>query len=524
MDRKIDPYFEEMKSLMEASEEDVIFLDDEACVQRYTPTATNIFHFKKSDEGRPFDHIKHSLEYENLMDDVNEVMKTREKVKKLVCTDTDRWFIMRVCPYRTEREKKEGVMLSFTEFTELTEAKSIIRQQNFQESLAELGIYALEQNDIQTVLKRAIEIACINLELDCAVIYNFDEDGNTFSINEQAGCAEEGDPLAVDSKWDAGYALNNMDEPTVVHRYDEEDRFSISPYMKGQEIVSSVHLPVRGSEKTYGLMALYVREHREFTEQEMYFLKVLANIVGMAIQQKKDRERLRQETERSLQYQKEIVNSSVKERWELGGYLHDNLGQLLASAKILIDGMQRKLSRNNTEVEKDLREVQKIIDEGIDSIRDLTHDIIPIDLEAEGVRHAFKYLVRQTEKMYDVNCKLEMDGVVSKVKNRKLATHLYYISQEAVKNAAMHGQANNIEILVEEQDDQLKITIKDDGIGLAEESENNGNGKGIRIMKHRMELLGGTCTVDKLSDNGETGTCVTCSVEMESVTAENGSS
>lgn len=46
MDRKIDPYFEEMKSLMEASEEGVIFLDDEACVQRYTPTATNIFHFK----------------------------------------------------------------------------------------------------------------------------------------------------------------------------------------------------------------------------------------------------------------------------------------------------------------------------------------------------------------------------------------------------------------------------------------------------------------------------------------------
>ncbi len=224
--------------------------------------------------------------------------------------------------------------------------------------------------------------------------------------------------------------------------------------------------------------------------------------------------------ERSKQFQQEIINNSIADRWELGAYLHDNLSQVLASIKIMAHELQKKKPYDNREeIEERLEMIKGLIDKEMDGIRDLSHDIIPIDVEEEGVSHAFTLLMRQTQKIHKVKCTLETDEIIDNINNRKLSTNLYHITQEAIKNAVNHGQAKHIKIGINADEEFLYLKIWDDGIGFSSEDQKK-KGMGLNIMQHRVELLGGSLAIDSLSDESKYSTLISCQFPIETIKSE----
>ena len=114
-----------------------------------------------------------------------------------------------------------------------------------------------------------------------------------------------------------------------------------------------------------------------------------------------------------------------------------------------------------------INEIKDLIDLEIDNIRNLSHDIIPVDVEKEGASHAFNLLMRRSQNIHDLRCVLESDGVLDEIDDRELATNLYHITQEAIKNAAMHGNAELIFVDIKKENEKLYLQIKDDGKGFA---------------------------------------------------------
>lgn len=236
-------------------------------------------------------------------------------------------------------------------------------------------------------------------------------------------------------------------------------------------------------------------------------------------------EKLREENEELVQkleskdvkiqrYEKELAQGSVVERWKIGKYLHDNLAQQLTSAKISISLLKEKLSKEN--LAEVCEEILEILNESINEVRDLSHDIIPMDVEKEGVGEAFNHLKLQTEKQHGVNCVLETEQrILEKIKRRKVATNLYHITQEAIKNAVIHGEAKNIKIVLIEHEQQLYLHIKDDGKGF-ETMDEKQSGMGLTIMKHRAEEMGGQLRIKKTKEN-KYNTLVTCSLPLEAI-------
>ncbi|WP_372636457.1 GAF domain-containing sensor histidine kinase [Fodinibius sp.] len=394
-----------------------------------------------------------------------------------------------------------------------------IKQQRYQESLAVLGVYALEQDDLKAIMHRAVQQTCMNLEVESTVIAQLNSKQDTLKVAAETGCECKSLKINNDSKWDLSYALQSR-KPVHVIDYAEESRFAISPILKHRDFKSSILVAIRGAEDTYGVFGSYTIEKRSFLESELNFIQMAANIVGMAIERKQAQKRLektnaqlREEMKRSRQYQKDILKNNIIERWELGGYLHDNLGQTLASAKIIIHDIENKLRQNDTGIADQIVTLNSIIDKGIEGIRNLTHDIIPVDIEKEGVEYAFHFLMRQTQKLYDINCVLKMNKIVTQIKNRKMATHLYHVVQEAIKNAVMHGEAENISVIVRKSDDNLMLQVTDDGSGISNKQQTNG--KGLRIMKHRMDLLGGTFSMEDFSGEKAAGARVTITLPLE---------
>ena len=87
------------------------------------------------------------------------------------------------------------------------------------------------------------------------------------------------------------------------------------------------------------------------------------------------------------------------------------------------------------------------------------------------------------------------------------AIQLYRIAQEALHNAAKHANAKHISVSLTTQNGAWMLTVKDDGIGLPSDPQ-AANGMGLRIMRYRAHMIGGTLSV-RNDDGG--GVIVSCS-------------
>jgi two-component system, chemotaxis family, CheB/CheR fusion protein len=96
-----------------------VVLDTDLRVKRFTPSATRIFNLIGKDIGRELTDIASNLEYDDLEQDTHRVLDTLNMLEKEVRTKDGRWFIMRMFPYRTSDNVIRGVVLNFTDVTDL---------------------------------------------------------------------------------------------------------------------------------------------------------------------------------------------------------------------------------------------------------------------------------------------------------------------------------------------------------------------------------------------------------------------
>lgn len=230
---------------------------------------------------------------------------------------------------------------------------------------------------------------------------------------------------------------------------------------------------------------------------------------------KRLKEEIKKKDEKIRRYKQELANSSVIERWKLGEYLHDNLAQQLTSVEISLNLLKSELSEQS-QIEA-CNEILNIISDSVDEVRDLSHEIIPMDVEEEGVEQAFNHLKKQSERRHRIICNLETTDILQKIKRRDVATNLYNIAQEAIKNAVMHGEASNIKIALIEHNEHLYLHVKDDGKGFDSSNEKSESGMGITIMRHRAEEMGGNLRIKEAKDDNKYNTCVTCTVPLETL-------
>jgi len=119
---KISDYMDvnnDMKNLLNSTDIATLFLDKDLKIKRYTPQATKIFKLIKSDIGRQFTDQVSDLIYPELAEDANEVLKTLVFIKKQIPTKDERWFSIRIMPYRTFDDKIDGLVITFFNITDL---------------------------------------------------------------------------------------------------------------------------------------------------------------------------------------------------------------------------------------------------------------------------------------------------------------------------------------------------------------------------------------------------------------------
>tara|TARA_R110002072_G_scaffold77597_14_gene180797 strand:- start:153 stop:1952 length:1800 start_codon:yes stop_codon:yes gene_type:complete len=186
--------------------------------------------------------------------------------------------------------------------------------------------------------------------------------------------------------------------------------------------------------------------------------------------------------------------------------LHDEVGQVLTSIKMDIARFRSKCSYVEASSNEDcvmngsIGAIQTKIDNTVDYIRRIASDLRPPVLDRMGLISAIDLLARNLEENAELIVNVESDELDQPL-DWLISTSIYRILQEALTNVTRHAQATEIQIDLRKKDQDLILTVRDNGQGF-EQARAQTEALGIIGMRERARLVNGTFLLESAPGKG----------------------
>jgi len=118
---------DDLSNLIVSTDMATVFVDRAMRIKRFTPRAAEIFNVLASDVGRPLFDLTHRLRYDDIAGDVEQVARTLVPVEREVEAEGERWFLVRISPYRTGEDRIDGVVLNLVDVSERRRVQEQLR-------------------------------------------------------------------------------------------------------------------------------------------------------------------------------------------------------------------------------------------------------------------------------------------------------------------------------------------------------------------------------------------------------------
>ena len=218
-------------------------------------------------------------------------------------------------------------------------------------------------------------------------------------------------------------------------------------------------------------------------------------------------EKLHATRRREIELRSRMLAVAAEEDRRIGFELHDNTQQQLTGLGLLAQSLAENLAERSVPDAGVAARLARGINDVTHGVHLLSRGLIPVDVDAAGLRSALGELAETIAEQYAVSCSFHCAGSVD-VADNSVATHLYRIAQEAVTNAVKHGGPDRIELSLIGSAKSVTLNVVDNGTGINTDRIGN-SGMGLGIMRYRAELIGGSLQICPASVRG---TKVTCTV------------
>ena len=396
-----------------------------------------------------------------------------------------RW--MEVHAYPTE----EGLSVYGHDVTERKLAEQELETRTQQQAvIAELGLRSLANDDLQDLMDDIAALVARTLDVEYCKISELLPGGEQLVLRWGVGWKDGSVGVATEGVGDesqAGYTLRS-EGPVVVEDLGPETRFEASPLELEHGAVSGMSVVIPGRRGPFGVLGVYARSLRIFSEDDVNFLQAVANVIAMRIG--------REEVDRELR------RVSEAERSRLARNLHDEALQDLAYAMA-----QGQLARVTPDEAADrpgrmmaaLKRVEQQLRGAIYDLR----------LEAEQDR-PFHELLDELVELHrgmaqEGAIHLEVgDGVLDGPLGDR-GREVLRILGEALTNARRHSGAHNVWVTVWTSEGNLLGEVSDDGRGFDRAEgppAGAASGTGMCGMRERAQSLGATLEVESEPGKG----------------------
>lgn len=213
------------------------------------------------------------------------------------------------------------------------------------------------------------------------------------------------------------------------------------------------------------------------------------------LQHQKDIQSLREHQQNQLI--EAAVRSEELERHRIAETLHDEVGAILSSTKLHLQGITHT---NLTEKELQLfHRSKELLDEGIQKVRGISHNLHSNILKEFGLNEAIRHFIKKVVQSGIMQAETSLDDLYV-TQNPENDISIYRMVQELINNILKHAEASQIHIASVYSNNQLQLTITYNGNGLSqqkfEEFRYNKDGLGLKNIQNRVILLKGSIAFD----------------------------
>ena len=209
-----------------------------------------------------------------------------------------------------------------------------------------------------------------------------------------------------------------------------------------------------------------------------------------------------------------LISAQEEERSRVARELHDDLNQRMAVLSIQLEQLQQDL-RKPLDTSLRFQSLKKQVQEISNDIHRLSYRLHPSKLDHLGLGAAVKSLCDELKQSGKLEIEFQQTGVPASLP-QDVTLCVFRIAQEALRNCIKHSGARAVDVVLKKTNNEIHLSVSDDGCGFDPESELSRKGLGFISMRERLRLVDGCMRVDTRPFEGtrvEVSVPVTCKVE-----------
>jgi signal transduction histidine kinase len=267
--------------------------------------------------------------------------------------------------------------------------------------------------------------------------------------------------------------------------FAEEGSGSVAEVLRRDNVNATVGAPIVIDGAVWGMIGASWRGEEQPPADAEARLAQFADLLATAVSNAAMRGELAASRAR-------VIAAADDTRRRIERDLHDGAQQQLVTLAVALQRAQAKIPSALDEVRADVGRVADGLTGAVNQLRDLSRGIHPAILTEGGLSPALKALGRRSA----VRVKLDV-GFEHRLPD-PVEVAAYYIVSEALTNASKHANATRVWVSVGVDNDMLRLSIRDDGVGGADANR----GSGLTGLRDRIEALGGRIKIESPSGGG----------------------
>lgn len=470
---QLDRSNSDLQNLMASTKIATIFLNRKLEIQRFTPSSTGLFNLIASDIGRPLSDLTHRLDYPAISDDAELVLEHLTPVEREVQDLDGHWFLVRLLPYRTTEDQIAGVVINCVDITARKQSEEA-------------------RGWLADIVKFADD-AIFSISMDGRIV-SWNRGAERIFGYQAAEIVGQLQDLLVpaDRQREMDAWMEQVREGHGIGKFD-----TVRLRNHGEAIDVSLSISVMVDE--FGHLKGATGIARDITDRKRAIEELRQAHDELETRVQERTAELDERVKQLAQMASELTTTEQRERERLASVLHDQLQQVLVSARMRIETLKEACAELQ-EAEAD--RLLMLIDEALSNSRSLAIELSPPALK-EGLGKALEWLCASwAREKYNMELSCSLDTDVD-ARDDKLRLLIFQAVKELLLNVVKHAGVHAAEVeLAAAGDNDLQVIVRDHGSGFDSADLEHGNGSGLLNLSERLQLMGGSFEITTESDVG----------------------
>lgn len=196
-----------------------------------------------------------------------------------------------------------------------------------------------------------------------------------------------------------------------------------------------------------------------------------------------------------------LVNAQEAERQRLSRQMHDGPAQALSNFILQTEIAMRLLEMDPAQAKTELGNLKAAAMGTFQKVRNFIFELRPMMLDDLGLIPTIRRYADTFKEQSGVDVNVTVSGDERRLEPY-LEVMIFRAMQELLGNAARHSQATLIKVQVDVSENMVKLSVEDNGKGFDADLAGKEGGLGLKIIRERVEMLGGSFEIDSAPGKG----------------------